>query len=64
MMSLLMIFILAILVIGVAAAIIIAVVAANNSKSKQIRPQGMYCSECGALLSVDNKYCDKCGKEM
>lgn len=63
-MSLLVIMILAIIVIGIAVGIVIVVVAANNSKSKQIRPQGMYCSGCGALLSVDNKYCDQCGKEM
>lgn len=64
MMSLIVIMIFAIIVIGMAVGVIIVVVAANNSKSKQIRPQGTHCSGCGALLSVDNKYCDKCGKEM
>ncbi len=64
MMITTLLFAFAIIFIIATVGIIVAVVVANNSKSKQIRPEGQYCFGCGAPLSTTNKFCDKCGKEI
>ena len=63
-MTMMILFVFAFIFIIATVGIIVAVIAANNSKSKQIRPEGQYCSGCGAPLSTTNKFCDKCGKEI
>ena len=46
-------------------AIIFAVVAflVNTKKSKNV-VQNTFCTGCGAIVNVNSKFCDKCGKEL
>ena len=49
------------IVVGV---IIVVTLVLFKGKKVEVTDNTRYCASCGAIISVNNKFCDNCGKEV